>query len=239
MPRSWFRVVACAALLMATSLAHGGESLDERVAQELFEEGAKHYDAGEYTEAIVEFDAARRVKAIPALDYNIARCHDHLGHVGEAIRSYHAYLASNPPPDEDGGARKRVAELEAGKRDPVPRRTAGDVRRARAAIAVSSTFAGLALGSLAIGLGLYVDSGHEFDLLRARGCGTAFDCGPSRWNDFRQQERAGIGLLAVGGALVALDVALWAGWARREIKRARPVTLVENGAALANPRVRQ
>jgi hypothetical protein len=52
------------------------------------------------------------VKALPALDFNIARCHDRMEHTADAIAAYQRYLAEMPSSDpEAADVRARVAVL--------------------------------------------------------------------------------------------------------------------------------
>src|SRR5438067_1644343 len=86
---------------------------DTEIAQRLFAEGAAAYDAHDYAHALERFEAARRVKPLPAFDYNIARCHDRLGQAAPAIEAYERYLAAAPDAADAGEVRTRVAVLRA------------------------------------------------------------------------------------------------------------------------------
>ena len=84
--------------------------IDAQVARGHFQRGAHFYDQGDYKEAIVEFEAARRIKSLPALDFNIGRSYERLERWGDAADAYQRFLASQPP-DAEPGLRERIVEL--------------------------------------------------------------------------------------------------------------------------------
>lgn len=84
---------------------------DTEIAQRRFQRGATLYAEGRYEEAIVEFKAARVVKPLPALDYNIARCLDRLERWSDAIKNYEAYLSTLAPGPESSEINARVLML--------------------------------------------------------------------------------------------------------------------------------
>ncbi len=93
-------VFACALIVGLVGLplpASANEDPDTEVARRHFNDGRTYYDASEYQKALDEFEAARRVRPHPALDYNIARCLDRLERYQPAIDAYQRYIASNPP----------------------------------------------------------------------------------------------------------------------------------------------
>jgi tetratricopeptide (TPR) repeat protein len=102
-------------VLIAVLVASGGawaeqEDPDTEVARRHFQAGRVFYDQAEYDRALDEFQAARRVRPHPALDFNIARCLDRLERWQEAIAAYRRYLASQPPDAEE--MRTRIGQLE-------------------------------------------------------------------------------------------------------------------------------
>jgi hypothetical protein len=109
MVRPWLvlLLVACAA-----ARASGELTPDEEIARRHFEEGARRYSASDYQGALTEFEAARRVNSAPALDFNIARCHDRLEHFREAVGAYRRYVSSRPTPADAAEVRARIATLE-------------------------------------------------------------------------------------------------------------------------------
>lgn len=55
--------------------------------------GQAAYDAGDFATALTHFERARSLYPDPILTYNVARCHDRLGHPREAVEAYRAYLS--------------------------------------------------------------------------------------------------------------------------------------------------
>lgn len=84
---------------------------DTEIARRHFEKGSGFYNVGDYAAAITEFEAARRIKPLPALDYNIARCHDRMEHAREAIKAYERYLAAEPNASDEAEIRARIIVL--------------------------------------------------------------------------------------------------------------------------------
>src|SRR4051794_15322425 len=84
-------------LLFSLATARANEDPDTEVARRHFNAGRAFYDQAQYDKALDEFQAARRVRPHPALDYNIARCLDRLERYEDAIFSYESYSATNPP----------------------------------------------------------------------------------------------------------------------------------------------
>ena len=94
---------------------------DTEIARRHYEKGTVFYTDGKYSDAIDEFTQARKVKPLPAFDYNIARCHDRMEHVREAIAGYERYLAEIPPTDSDAAeVRARVEVLKRRLADTLP-----------------------------------------------------------------------------------------------------------------------
>jgi hypothetical protein len=76
-----------------------------------YQRGVASFRDGRYDEAVREFEAARRLKPGPNLDYNIARCRERLGHWQLAIDSYERYLAATPGAPDAAEVRARVAAI--------------------------------------------------------------------------------------------------------------------------------
>lgn len=65
-------------------------------ARRAYDEGTTHYVAGRYQEALRAFERAYTLRPNPVVLLPILECHDHLGHVPEAIRALETYLAAVP-----------------------------------------------------------------------------------------------------------------------------------------------
>ena len=109
------RGVVVLALVLASALPRtaAAQALDpdEEAARRHFARGLTHYDAGEYQEALSEFDAVKRFHDSAALDYNIARCYDRLERYAEAVAAYERYVAQKPDAPDAAETRERIATL--------------------------------------------------------------------------------------------------------------------------------
>jgi tetratricopeptide (TPR) repeat protein len=81
---------------------------DTEAARRHFALGSQRYEQGDYPGALVEFEAARKLKPLAELDYNVARCHDRLEHYPQALAEYKKYLKQKP----DAEVQERVKLLE-------------------------------------------------------------------------------------------------------------------------------
>jgi tetratricopeptide (TPR) repeat protein len=81
---------------------------DEEVAKRHFESGSAYYEAGKYTQALVEFEEADRIYPSPAFDFNVGRVQERLEHWREAADAFERYLAKTPDAPDEIRARVRV-----------------------------------------------------------------------------------------------------------------------------------
>jgi hypothetical protein len=81
--------------LAVAGVASAQESPDDEIARRHFDAGPQAYDQHDYVVALKELEAARTVRALPALDYDIARCLDRMERPAEAIDAYERYLANS------------------------------------------------------------------------------------------------------------------------------------------------
>ncbi|HLL25056.1 MAG TPA: hypothetical protein VK427_23135 [Kofleriaceae bacterium] len=65
-------------------------------ARALFATGKRHYELGEFTQALDLYKRAYRVKPLSAFQFNIAQCHRKLAQHREAVAMYQAYLVETP-----------------------------------------------------------------------------------------------------------------------------------------------
>jgi tetratricopeptide (TPR) repeat protein len=99
---------------MITNLqsSSGKEDPDRELARRYSEAGAAKFAAGEFQEAVAEFEKARLVKPSPGLDLNIARCYDKLGRLEEALASYRLYVEAKPDAPDSAEIRNRITTLD-------------------------------------------------------------------------------------------------------------------------------
>src|SRR5258708_7194615 len=96
--------IVIAATLMAAATACADEAgrlpedPDSELMRRFFEEGARRYDEQDYQGAIAAFEKARRIKPLPAFDFNIGRALDRMARVEEALTAYRRYVSSTPEP---------------------------------------------------------------------------------------------------------------------------------------------
>lgn len=108
-------------LVIQTSVAQSqptaASESDEELAKRYFTLGQELYNRSDYAGALVQFEQSYKYAQKPALLFNIARCHESLGHPDEAIEYYERYMATNPPAEERIGARiENLRQLAAQKK---------------------------------------------------------------------------------------------------------------------------
>lgn len=81
-------------------------------ARDAFREGQKHYNLGEFSQALDRFKEAYRIKPDPVLLYNIGQCQWKMGEVKAAVHSYRAYLRGAGDVPNRPEVEARIAELE-------------------------------------------------------------------------------------------------------------------------------
>jgi tetratricopeptide (TPR) repeat protein len=111
-------------LLCIPSWSEARDDPDQEIAARHFERGRAFYVANDYLHALEEFEAVLRVKHAPELEFNIARCHDRLEHLREAVTHYERYLAARPKASDAAEVRERVQVLKeriAREKPPAPK----------------------------------------------------------------------------------------------------------------------
>jgi tetratricopeptide (TPR) repeat protein len=101
--------------LALPGLAAAGPSDAQQIAaaKAFFKKGKELYNQARYREAIAAFEAAYKAKPHGVLHYNIAQCHEKLGDIPAALRSYHEYLREVPDADDKENVLKAMSNLEA------------------------------------------------------------------------------------------------------------------------------
>jgi tetratricopeptide (TPR) repeat protein len=197
-------------LLLATpAYAQPDVEPDEDVARTHYATGEKYYEAGRYVDALKEFEAARALISRPAFDFDIARCHDRLGHWAEAADAYTSYLEKLPNAPDADALRARIVTLRAR----VPKATSPAVpeppppKRLRVpAIVVGA----LAIGLGAAGTGAYLSAYSDYSSAQQMCNGR---CDPNSLGDlksrvFAAQVSGGV-LWGLAAAAAVADIALW------------------------------
>lgn len=105
--------IALALLLPAAATAGPANAAQTASAKAHFKKGTELYRQARYREAIAEFEAAYKAKPHGVLHYNIAQCHEKLGDIPAALRSYHEYLREVPNADDREVVLRAMSNLEA------------------------------------------------------------------------------------------------------------------------------
>lgn len=79
-----------------------------------YREGLKHFNLGEYDDALREFKASYRLFDDSALLFNIGLCEAKLGQRDAALRSYRSFLRMQPHTANRADVERRIRELDAG-----------------------------------------------------------------------------------------------------------------------------
>lgn len=83
-------------LSLVASVAYGQAETDEKLARNYYQLGKELYNRSDYEGALKQFHMAYKYSKKPGLLYNMARCHEFLGQLKEAIRYYEEYLQTDP-----------------------------------------------------------------------------------------------------------------------------------------------
>lgn len=232
-------------------------------ARSHFSRGSALYDAGNYAEAVAEFEAARAAEALPAIDYDIALAYEHLGRLEEAIDFYLRFLAGAPhdadAPDVRARIavlRQRLAEAESAKAPTPPREAAPTVVPAATAAPeateasptrprrrlytrfVGGAGAALLVGALAAGIVAHRSYGDlQSNCAPDGACNAATVPSAQRWiDDGKGAALASDVLLGVGAAAAVVGTVLYFVEGRHPAERHAWLlapTLSTTGAGLA------
>jgi len=89
------RVFVLSVLLSVSSSSQAqSESATTAQARQLFQSGVDHYSAGQYSEALMDFERAYALKPHPLVQVNIANCYDKLNQAAEALTHFEEFLSS-------------------------------------------------------------------------------------------------------------------------------------------------
>jgi tetratricopeptide (TPR) repeat protein len=209
-------------LLLTLLLAHGAFAQvsldpDTEIARRHFQAGRVKYEASEYEAALREFEAARKVRNLPAFDYNIARCLDRMERPAEAIAAYERYLAVIGEAPDAAEVRERVRilkeRLPAQAGQPTATTTAASPPRPAPRYLAPGLVTGATLALAVTGAGLVGSVAIDYDRLLS-GPSSCRPCSDSQVSPLKARADAGYVLLGLSGALAIVDVILWVRAAR-------------------------
>src|SRR5262245_20667264 len=89
-------IIACVALAVSPAIAD--DKADKAKAKQLYEEGLRHYNVAEYTEAIAAWKQAYLLSKRPLLLFNLGQAYRLSGDCGQAMRFYENYQTEEPSP---------------------------------------------------------------------------------------------------------------------------------------------
>lgn len=190
-------VILALVCMAATAGADVGD--DAARAARFFDEGRQAYERGDYAGARAGFEAARQLRPLPELDYDIARCWDQLGHANEAVVEYRRFLTAAPDGPQAGAVRARIAALD---RPAAPPPSEAPRRRLTAPIAVGA----VAVAAAITGAALVGSVAPDYNDLK-RTCQGA--CVHAQWSGLEARANAGYAMFGVAGALAIADGILW------------------------------
>jgi hypothetical protein len=81
-------------------------------ARQLYEQGQRSFDAGDYADAITKFRASYQRSGAPGLLYNLAQAHRLKGDCVQALALYRRFLATSPTGKSRERAEARIAEIQ-------------------------------------------------------------------------------------------------------------------------------
>jgi tetratricopeptide (TPR) repeat protein len=99
-------------LLLPAPVLAAPKQDDVAQARAHFKKGTELYRQARYREAIAEFEAAYKAKPHGVLHYNIAQCHEKLGDIPAALKSYHEYLRESPNAEDKAEVLAAMSNLE-------------------------------------------------------------------------------------------------------------------------------
>jgi tetratricopeptide (TPR) repeat protein len=204
----------------------------QEAARQAYVAAARHYDLGEWRQALEAFKLAYLKFESPAFLYNIAQCHRQLGEKSEALRFYQTYVRMSP-----GGAdqaevetiitalKKQIEEesraapsIGAPPPEAAPRpeiTVARPPARGRRPLKIAgAVLGGVGVAALATGIAVSVLSRQAADELTQLGRDRLpFD--PAKEAEGERNQVLGGVFIAVGGAVVVGGVALLGAGFRR------------------------
>jgi tetratricopeptide (TPR) repeat protein len=149
----WLVVPLLAAALTTSARADVlSDDPDLEVARRHFEKGKEYYQVGDYPAAAAEFEAARRARPHPALDYNIGRCYDRMERYPQALEAYQRFLKGATDAGEIAEVKSRVEALRARLPTVAPAPTPTPAPTPAPAAAPAGGGGGLRIGGVIVGV---------------------------------------------------------------------------------------
>jgi tetratricopeptide (TPR) repeat protein len=185
---------------------------DVKASHQYYDLGAQAYERADYPAALRAFEAAWAEAPNPELQFNIARCHEHMFEWDAAADAYQTYLASKPNAADAYEIKSRIAELRRRGYEtahPAPPPPPPQVDHGGLRIAAGATL-GVTLALAAAGTGAYLSAWNEYD---SKSSACAGRCAPETLDGLRTRveiaQVSGAVLFSLAGVALITDVALW------------------------------
>jgi tetratricopeptide (TPR) repeat protein len=107
------RCFSGAVLLVMVAMCSTADADEVADARRAFISGMKHFDLGEYKQALADFKDGYRAKEDPVFLYNIAQCYRLMKENVDAIRYYRLYISRAPDASNRGEIENRISTLQA------------------------------------------------------------------------------------------------------------------------------
>ena len=188
----------------ALAAAQPAPSPEER-AGELVDEAIRHYNVGEYTEAIAAYKEAYKLVPEPLLLWNLGQAYRLAGDCAKALTSYRSYVREAPAGDFRAMADQRIPEMEACAKKATPPVTDKPVTDTPIDPRVNDPLGGVGVLGLAAG-GYFTLKARDINDQAESLCAT--ECAGSELVDLDRRgdaadRNATIGFIAGGVALAA------------------------------------
>ena len=89
---AWLTATLAGSLFSLPAGLAAAQDADDERARSHFQAGASHYEAGDYEDALNEFQRAYEISERPELHYNLSLAHQQLGNLEQAIEHLERYL---------------------------------------------------------------------------------------------------------------------------------------------------
>jgi tetratricopeptide (TPR) repeat protein len=238
------------AIALAVSIPAAAQNKDPAHARELYEDGARLYNLGQYENALHAFEQAYAISGAKPLLFNIAQAHRLAGpaHCERALSAYETYLREDPQTSNRIEVEQRIGEMRvcaeherANQAAPtaVPRTPANgepakgespapaEERTPPAANMAPIVLTGVGAVLAATGGLLYWQARVKFDHVQG-----SCPCPDGEFSGWQTATYTSYALLAAGGATLAGGVAWWILDRRQSAQRSYGVVVQPAGVFL-------
>ena len=111
--RRVFGVAVVALIICIAGPAYAQSDAEKQLAKKHYELGEQFYKISNYPRALTEFSSAYKLYALPGLLFNIARCHEVMANLDQALRYYKMYLKKLPASPKRSLVEVRIKTLQA------------------------------------------------------------------------------------------------------------------------------